>query len=53
MRQKEAFGRKQYLVLNIDARGGGTGGAAAPLGLKNFRSNTVFRANASCSKSWM
>jgi len=26
------------------------GGAAAPPGLKNFRTNPVFRARASCSK---
>jgi len=34
------------------ARAGGRGGQPPP-GLKNFRRNSVFRASASCSKSWM
>jgi len=37
------------LPVAIGVRGGGSGGAAAPPGLKNFRANSVFRANASCS----
>ena len=38
------------MAVDIGARGGGSGRAAAPPGLKNFRGNSVFRATASCSK---
>jgi len=38
------------MAVDIGARGGGSGRAAAPPGLKNFRVNSVFRATASCSK---
>jgi len=37
-------------IVSIGVRGGGSRGAAAPPGLKNFRANSVFRASASCSK---
>jgi len=37
-------------ALTIGVQGGGSGGAAAPPGLKIFRANSVFRASASCSK---
>jgi len=38
------------LVGDIGVQGGGSGGAAAPTGLKIFRANSVFRATASSSK---
>jgi len=37
------------MVVAIDVRGGGVGGAQPP-GLKNFRANSVFRVSTSCSK---
>ena len=37
-------------VTTIGVRGGGSGGATALPGLKNFRENSVFRATTSCSK---
>jgi len=38
-------------MAGIGVRGGGSGAAAAPPGLKNFRANSVFRATASFSKT--
>jgi len=40
----------QNSLMPIGVRGGGSGRAAAPPGLKNFRANSVFKASASCSK---
>jgi len=34
--------------MGIGVRGGGSVGAAALQGLKNFRANSVFKASASC-----
>ena len=36
--------------MGTGVRGGGSGRAAAPPVLKNYRANSVFRAGASCSK---
>ena len=38
------------VTIVIGIRGGGSGEAAAPPDLKNFRANSADRASASCSK---
>ena len=42
---------RREFVISIGVRGGGSGRAADPPGLKIFRANSVFRASASCSKT--
>ena len=39
-----------WFRVHIGVRGEGSGGGSRPLGFEKFQRNSVFRANASCSK---